>query len=232
MDLATIEAAAAAEGLSLRGAFHPGPDDGVPDLAEGRAAATLVLLGNVGGSLWPAFSRTPELADGQPDPLNRWSERVVGGLAAALGARAFYPFGGPPYRPFVAWAKRAEPVRESPLGMLIHPDHGLWHAYRGALAFAERLALPPRDDRPRPCDGCADRPCLTGCPVGAFAAPGPGYDVAACVGHLDGPAGADCLDLGCRARRACPVGRAMHYETAQARLHMAAFLAARRGAAA
>ena len=37
---------------------------------------------------------------------------------------------------------RAEAVAPSPLGILIHPDYGLWHAYRGALAFAERLALP------------------------------------------------------------------------------------------
>src|SRR3546814_16164033 len=33
--------------------------------------------------------------------------------------------------------------------------------------------------------------------------------------------------LGCRARRACPVGRAYRYPPAQARLHMAAFIAAR-----
>ena len=30
----------------------------------------------------------------------------------------------------------------SPLGILIHPDWGLWHSYRGALAFRERLDLP------------------------------------------------------------------------------------------
>src|SRR4030095_137820 len=48
------------------------------------------------------------------------------------------------------WAMRAEAVAPSPLGILIHPDYGLWHAYRGALAFAERLALPPRGARPLP----------------------------------------------------------------------------------
>jgi len=151
-------------------------------------------------------------------------------IAAALGARALHPFGGPPYLPFVAWAKRAEPVRESPLGILIHPDYGLWHAYRGALAFKERLDLPPPDRRPHPCDSCVDKPCLSACPVAAFS-PG-GYEVDACAGHIAAAAGRDCLDLGCRARRACPIGRKWWYEADQAAFHMAAFLRARQMAAA
>ncbi|MDH3597807.1 MAG: ferredoxin [Rhodospirillales bacterium] len=229
MDIATIERAAAAEGLTLRGAFHPTAADEVPGLPDGRAAGTLVLLGNVGPTLWSAFVVAPEYGDGAPDPLNRWSERVIGALADALDARPLFPFGRPPYRPFVAWAKRAEPVAESPLGMLIHPDHGLWHAYRGALAFAGEIALPAPGRRPRPCDTCATTPCLTGCPVGAFTTEG--YDVVACARHVAAPAGADCLELGCRARRACPVGPERHYHPAQARFHMAAFLAARRAEA-
>ncbi len=229
MDIATIEQAAAAEGLTLRGAFHPTAADAVPGLLDGRPTCTLVLLGNVGPDLWSAFAAAPEYGDGAPDPLNRWSERVVGALADALGARPLFPFGRPPYRPFVAWAKRAEPVAESPLGMLIHPDHGLWHAYRGALAFAGKIALPAPGRRLRPCDTCATTPCLTGCPVGAFTTEG--YDVAACARHVAAPAGADCLELGCRARRACPVGPERQYHPAQARFHMAAFLAARRAEA-
>jgi hypothetical protein len=36
------------------------------------------------------------------------------------------------------------------------------------------------------------------------------------------------MDLGCRARRACPVGRGYHYDPKQAAFHMRAFLDARR----
>jgi hypothetical protein len=110
--------------------------------------------------------------------------------------------------------------------MLMHPDFGLWHAYRGALALAEALPVPPRQERPSPCASCADKPCLSSCPVAAFTADG--YDVTACAGHVAAAAGADCLDLGCRARRACPVGRDYHYPAPQARLHMAAFVDGRR----
>lgn len=224
--LARIDAAVGRLGLILRGAFHCAAADAVPAQPDGRESRTLVLIGNHGRGLWPHFEACPEVLDGRPDPLNRWSERVIGALAAEVGGLALFPFGGPPYRPFLRWAQRAEPVSSSPLGMLIHPDYGLWHAYRGAIALAEALDLPPRAERPSPCETCAEKPCLTTCPVGAFTIGG--YEVADCAGHIAEPAGADCLDLGCRARRACPVGRDYLYPAAQARLHMEAFLNARR----
>jgi hypothetical protein len=235
MDMATIETALGREGLIARGGFHPEPGDSVPPLDGGRRTRSLVMIGNRGPDLWRAFAASPEfgtLPDSLPGPLNAWSARVIGDLASEWGARALFPFGGPPHLPFVAWAKRAEPVAESVLGILIHPDYGLWHAYRGALAFAGEIALPPRAGRPRPCDDCADKPCLSACPVGAFSTAG--YDVGSCAEHLAAPAGADCMAEACRARRACPVGREYLYQPDQAQFHMDHFLEARRrdGAAA
>jgi len=230
----SIDEAAAAAGLRLRGGFAVRAEDGVPALPDGRPAAALALLGAVGASLWPVFSRSPELADGAADPLDRWSRRTIGALAETFGAAALYPFGGPPYLPFQRWAARAEPVAPSPLGLFIHPRFGLWHSYRGALAFAEPLDLPPREALPSPCEACVAKPCLSICPVGAFTAQangGAGYDVQGCVAHLELAAGRDCMQAGCRARRACPVAPELAYDTAQADFHMRAFLNARRGAA-
>lgn len=221
VDLASLASRLAVHGLLLRGGFHPEPHDAVPALSTGAATGTLILIGNIGPALWPAFSGSPEAKDGAPHPLNRWTRRVINQIAAAVGATPLFPFGAPPYLPFQRWAMRAEPVAPSPLGILIHPDYGLWHAYRGALAFVERLPLPPRIDRPVPCDSCADRPCLSACPVNAFTKQG--YDVPACIRYIDGPAGGECVDVGCLARRACPVGRQYVYGTAQAAFHMRAF---------
>jgi len=219
--LEDVEAALRARGLAPRGAFHPEPPDAVAPLSDGRAVATLVLAGNVGGGLWQRFER--ERSAG-PDPLDRWSARVLRQIADSFGAGVL--LAADPRHPFQRWAQRAEPVHRSPLGILIHPDHGLWHAYRGALAFAEPLALPGRARRPSPCDACAERPCLRACPVGAFSAHG--FDDAACAAHVSSPAGVDCLERGCLARRACPVGRGVRYPDAQQRFHMEASLAARR----
>lgn len=224
--LAALERTLGRHGLILRGGFRFAADEAAPSLPDGRRADTLLMVGNAGAAMWPAFSAAPEARDGAPDPLNRWSARVLTAVAGEVEAKAFFPFEGPPYHPFIAWAKRAEPVAESPLGILIHPRYGLWHAYRGALAFAVPIALPPAEAGERPCDRCADRPCLGACPVGAFT--GTHYEVPRCVQHLSTPAGLDCMDLGCRARRACPVGQAYDYHPGQAAFHMAAFLDARK----
>jgi hypothetical protein len=215
MDIDTIRSRIAEHGLSYRGAFHAE--------APGK---TLVLVGFVGAENWSAFTASPEAADGRPNPLDRWSSRVIAAIARSLGATPLFPFDGPPFLPFQRWAQKAEPVYPSPLGILIHPDWGLWHAYRGALAFADRIDLPPPDLRPSPCDSCTDKPCLSACPVGAFTSTG--YDVPACVSHVAAPAGADCMIAGCRARRACPVGVGYRHVPVQAEFHQRAFLAAQR----
>jgi len=220
LTLAALGHAIAAAGLSLRGSFRPSADDGAP-----TGTRWLCLLGTVGGSVWPAFAASSEAADGEPDPLDRWSRRVIQQLAHSFGGKALFPFGGPPFQPFLRWAQQAEGLEPSPIGMLIHPEHGLWHAYRGALAFA---SVPPdwQEAPPAasPCRRCAARPCRSACPVDAFT--DAGYDVAACRRHLATPAGRRCFTQGCLARRACPVAPGLRYSEPQTRFHMRAFLGA------
>jgi hypothetical protein len=210
--LAEIAAQALPHGLAPLGAFHPAPEDGAPE-----GCGTLVLLGPDGPDFWPTFLASAEYRDGAPDPLNRWSERVVGALARAFGAQPLFPFGGPPWQPFTAWARRSGEAWPSPVGLLVHARLGLFVSYRGALALPARLELPTPG--PRPCEGCA-APCLGACPVGALA--GGDYDLAACHGWLDTVPGDDCLMRGCAVRRACPVGQGLRPE-AQSAFHMAAF---------
>lgn len=221
MELATVERALEEAGLLARGAFHPQPDDHVPPLPDGRPARTVVLAGNAGDSLWMTF-QVAAAETGGTLGLDEWSRRVLTGVASSLGAQACFPFDGPPYFPFQRWAQRAEAVFPSPIGPLIHTEYGLWHAYRGALSFAERLALPPPAMVKPPCVACASRACLSTCPVGALAEGR--YDVARCVAHVVSEAGRDCLEQGCRARRACPIGADYHYPAPQARFHMEAFV--------
>ena len=210
--LAESAAAAAPAGLAPLGALHPTAEDAAPP-----GTGTLVLLGPEGPRFWAVFAASPEASDGQADPLDRWSRRVIGGLARRLGAAPLFPFGGPPWAPFTAWARRSGEAWASPVGLLVHARTGLFVSYRGALALPARLALPAAPERP--CDTCA-APCLGACPVGALAG-GP-YDLAACHGYLDTEPGLDCLGRGCAVRRACPVGQGLRPD-AQSAFHMAAF---------
>jgi hypothetical protein len=221
----TIAELLAPIGLVLRGGFHAVAADGVPALPDGAAVSTVLMIGNVGTSdgdpMWRAFTASRHRFTGA-NPLDDWTRSVIDPLAHRLGAAALYPFGGPPHLPFQRWAMRAEDVFPSPLGILVHREYGLWHGYRAALAFAERLDMPRRDRAPSPCATCASKPCLSGCPVGAFTPDG--YEVARCAAHVESPAGADCRGRGCHARLACPVAPQRAPAPDQARFHMEAFL--------
>ncbi|WP_137391270.1 hypothetical protein [Rhodoligotrophos defluvii] len=212
----------AAAGFTPLGWFSPGQEHAVPDLAPGLPARTVVLIGNAGARFWQRFTAEQRGGD---DPMDAWTREAVAALVGTLGrgTGAVFPFDRP-YLPFQRWAQAAGVGFSSPLGLTIHPVYGLWHAYRAALLFSEPLALPPQGAQVNPCDSCADRPCLSACPVGAFT--GHAYRVDACIAHLQTPGGENCFS-GCLARRACPVGRAFTYRPAQARFHMEHFLKAR-----
>jgi hypothetical protein len=182
-----------------------------------------VLLGFTGSQQWEHFEQASEAQDGAPHPLDRWSRRVIGSLAREFDARDLYPSGTPTAPlPFQRLALRCEPVHPSPIGLLIHPRWGLWHAYRGALLLSLAIDLPPSAPAAHPCESCEMRPCLSSCPVGAFR-PGT-FELGACVEHVLSDAGRECRDRGCLARRACPIGTQYRYREDQARFHMRAFL--------
>jgi hypothetical protein len=228
-----LEQALAPQGLRVLGGFVPAAQEALPPLPLGAAPAVVWLIGQVGSEVWPAFAASRFAGDGLPDPMDRWSQSVGDALAAAGGGLALYPSDGPPWWPFQQWMARCLPGQTSPLMLRLHPEFGLWQACRFALALPridpqDRAALqaPPAVDL---CAACAGQPCLQACPVSAF---GPtGLDVQACSDHLLAPAGEgdECLQRGCLARRACPVGAQHRYQEAHAAFHMAAFADRRRG---
>ncbi|MGB3147130.1 MAG: ferredoxin [Paracoccaceae bacterium] len=212
--LVTIEATARRLHLALFGAFHLGPDDGL-----GSNFQTLLMFGPAEPGYWAHVTGSAEWQDGGPDPIDRWSARVLGALAAELDGQCFFPSDGPPYYPVYQWALRTGRAWVSPVTLLVHDAAGLFVSYRGAIAVKERLALPAPP--PKPCDSCPDRPCLAACPAGALT--DQGYDLAACHAWLDRLEGADCLSCGCRARRACPRSQAYGRLPEQSAYHMRLF---------
>ena len=200
-------------GLVARGGFHTGDEDGLGPIR------TVVLVGNAGRDMWPVFDATRPT---DSDPLDHWVRDRLAPTAERLNAELVMPNDGPPYRPFQRWAMRAAPVHPSPLGLLIDPEFGLWHALRAALLFTRAIDLPPTAALPSPCASCTGRPCLSACPVNAFT--DSGFDALRCCTHVASEDGADCRLGGCRARRACPVGTDHRYADAQQAFHMNAFL--------
>ena len=187
-----------------------------------------LLIGNAGPSMWRVFSQSDEIHDGNPDSMNRWTRRVVDVVAEEYDLAALYPFGDVVW-PFQQFAQRSIGIKSSPLGIVIHPEFGLWHAFRAVLVFGSENPLHDEVQKliqvPQslihPCDTCIDKPCLSSCPVSAFSSDG--LDIKSCYSHLDKGLEPDCVSLGCRARDACPVGRDYRYDDAQVQFHMKSY---------
>lgn len=201
----------AAHHLEILGGFHPEPDEeGFPPGTQ-----TLLLLGPKEPGFWAHMQAQADWT--HPDPIDDWSRRTIGKIACDLGAKAVFPFGGPPYHPFYRWALRSGRIWESPVKLLVHSGQGLLVSFRGALALKTRVEIPA--PLPRPCDTCP-APCLTACPAAALGATG--YDVPACHKWLDDK-GSACLSGGCLTRRACPASHAYARLEVQSAYHMGRF---------
>ena len=206
-------------GLMPRGGFVFDETDIAPVLPGGVTPGSVILVGHSGSSLWSHFVKWRRSHPNEADPLDMWSKQVLNGVAADIGAMAVFP-SDRPYLPFQRWAMRAEGLAASPLGLLIHPQYGLWQAFRGAMLFERPFEFPQLDAFDHPCDLCKEKPCLSACPVDAF--DGINFAVTRCRDYL--PAGGfTCMDEGCQARLACPIGREYTYAPDQQRFHMAAF---------
>lgn len=212
MTLDAISALAALHHLDVFGTFHTNDDDGP---GPGK---TIVLLGPKEPGFWAHFHSTKEWKDNSPDPIDRWSKRVITEIAITLDAEPRFPF-SKPAEPFLSWALRTGRAWSSPVHLLVHDTAGLWVSFRGALILDERLDLPP--PQTSPCSTCIDKPCLAACPTSALTSEG--YDVPACHSFLNTPEGADCISSGCAVRRACPISQGYKREPAQSAYHMEQF---------
>ena len=213
-NLGAISKAAELCHLNVFGLASPEAEDPVP-----KGTRSIVLLGPHEPGFWLHVSREPEFLEPLPDPLDRWSTRIITVLASDFGGTAVFPFGGPPYAPFTAWALRSGRAWSSPVKLLVHDTAGLMVSYRGAIALPFAIESPVPG--PQPCDTCVGQPCLAACPVSALTSSG--YDLKACHGFLDTPEGQNCMQQGCAVRRICPISQTYPRLPAQSAHHMKAF---------
>ena len=221
-DVVRIAAALEPTGLTVRGALNFSRDENVPAGPDGYPARSVLLVGNVGAAFWPVFKRW--YAQGRaktPNPLDTWSQQVIAGISDLVDARAVSP-SDRPFFPFQQWAMRAEGLQASPLGILMHPHYGLWHAYRGALLLSRSIDVSAAaPSMPHLCDDCVAKPCLGACPVSAHSEME--FNYGGCVDHLRSAAGRTCRDSGCLDRNACPYGEPFRYPVDLQAFLMAAY---------
>jgi len=213
-NLGAISKAAELCHLNVFGLASPEAEDPVP-----KGTRSIVLLGPHEPGFWLHVGGEPEFLESLPDPLDRWSTRIISVLASDFGGTAVFPFGGPPYAPFTAWAVRSGRAWSSPVTLLVHDTAGLLVSYRGAIALP--FAVEAANTSARPCETCVGQPCLAACPVSALTSSG--YDLKACHAFLDTSEGQDCMQQGCAVRRACPISQTYGRLSEQSAHHMKAF---------
>lgn len=208
MTPAEIGALAAEHGLFVMGACNP----------EEYPGQTLVILG-AGPEMWSAFSNGAEFADRRPDPLDRWSKRVIQSLSPQ--SRCLFPSDGPPYAPFIAFALQTGQFFQSPTGMMVHRTAGLLISIRGGVLLPGLHAV--SEPAAPPCATCEAKPCIQACPVGALSDQQP-YDVPACKAFIREDQDQACMRAGCATRNACPLSQRFARNPAQTEFHMRAFM--------
>ena len=206
-------------GLAVIGWFEMA--NGPSELA-GKSAA---LIGNRSTPMWQAFKSSGFNNDAAANPLDRWTKQSITPIANELNATALYPFldGYDQHWPFQQWASAATGLKHSPLGLLIDPVFGLWHAFRAVLIFERLYDFPEVVASQHPCETCVEKPCLTMCPVAAISVGK--FDANVCIDHVLSERGNACRSNGCLARDSCPVGQEYTYSSEQQAFHMRAFIA-------
>ena len=202
--------------LAIFGGFHPDEQDKIP-----KGTRTLIMLGPREPGFWAYLKSQEEFQQGLPNPLDRWSKRVIDLIGIKSGGEPIYPFGGPPYHPFMTWALKTGRSWHSPVQFLVHETAGLMVSYRGVLAYQDHIPL-PEPPGVSPCETCADKPCMTACPIGVLTPDG--YDADGCRTYIGSFEGQDCLGMGCQVRRICPVSQTYQRDPRQSEFHQMAFL--------
>lgn len=183
-------------------------------------AATIVILGNGGGTLWSKLSKPIDPAQ---HPFDQYTQRQILNFNDQYlhdtELQLLYPH--PKWTiPLQRLGRLLNIARPSKLGLDIHPNFGPWFAYRGA--FLTSVELPPTNMRSNlndvesPCESCATTPCISHCPSGAVQKDK--FQLSTCSDFRLSES-SPCFDR-CLARMACPVGREHQYSLEQFQYHM------------
>ena len=191
-----------------------------------------LAIGSAGQPFWNAVAASPEWTAVPDHPVDAFTRRAITDVLAAEGAagtdaaaHVTFVFDADAPNFVVLWTQRFPMIAQSDLGLMIHPEYGLWMAARAHILLPGYREISADSDSPKglkqqphfdPCASCSGKPCLAACPVGAFSAPKT-FEYQACAAHLlSNPA---CFSAGCDARAACPYGQSWQLPPDQAHYH-------------
>ena len=178
--------------------------------------SSLVLMGSAGRQFWDQLQAKGMHSDHPIDDRSRdlaW--KFARNYAGGAGAELIYPSSMP--IPLIELGRLAGWSQPSQLGLGIHEKFGTWFAFRAVLLITANL---PRTKLPAhfvsACLGCAEKPCVRQCPVGAVNAHDT-FGLHNCIRYRQ-QENSRCQDR-CLSRSVCPVGYEFQYSVPQMQYH-------------
>ncbi|MET0046717.1 MAG: hypothetical protein ABW066_02910 [Sedimenticola sp.] len=180
-----------------------------------RHPSSLILIGHAGRALW---SSIPHSQFQQADPIDSFSRSAATRFAERLLGSGHYQllYPGIHTPPLQALGRQVGWHHDSPLGIGINTQWGLWFAYRALLITDRKLPETTPLGGGNPCHACASKACIAHCGGSALSME-TGLDLKACAAYRLRPA-SPCAES-CPARLACPVASQHRYSSEQVRYH-------------
>ncbi len=183
-----------------------------------KAGQRLVLLGHGGKRFWHGLKREGVESLHLEAPVDFFSQKIAEQLVSDYWGAApiewLYP--GNAVISLQQLGKLAGWHHDSPMGLGIHPEYGLWFAYRALFLIEAALPLTVQRQNHSPCESCFVKSCLSSCPAGALNS-SEVIDID-CCGEYRLQNDSSCNDR-CLAREACPVAIQSQYDREQISYH-------------
>ena len=186
---------------------------------SGSGSATLLLIGHGGRALWDHLHGSDFDFHGTGDPIDTFSVKATNEALAVelphVGRRLLYPEPACPVD-LVALGRHIGWLAPSPLGLGIHPEFGLWSAFRALWLLEAASEISPRPRAPDVCQSCVPQSCVAACPANAVTVDRR-FNLGSCTDYRSNIQSA-CADT-CLSRLACPEGAEHRYGDAQLSYH-------------
>ncbi len=185
---------------------------------EIKAYQRLVLLGHSGRTLWKVLKDQDKKLFDSNAPIDQFSQQIseytVKAYWGDVKTEMLYPGDNP--ISLQQLGKMAGWHHDSPMGVGINEEHGLWFAYRALFLIDAPLPLMKQPQGVSPCESCFDAPCVVTCPATALSS-SESFKIERCS-QFRIKSASPCRDR-CLARESCSVASEQRYNREQISYH-------------